>query len=254
MSQKYVYGQRLAKPNTRTTPPNTQSSAVFSKHTNILQLQRTIGNQAVNSLVNITPAQKKIQRTGYERLDGSSIITGDVQEGNNTITMTGSLRRDNENVDNIVAHLDYHPQQFPMSKVDDGFFSQFRNIDTLEITIVDASPRRRRIGQLLSYHLALVAQTQGIEYITAQNVTAAREPFYNPLGFRDAVDGPSWQGLKDEKQQIEDQIRLNPPNMPQLLSRHQEISQLLANNMIFIRTADLLQNAYDVFSAEWFRV
>ena len=223
---------------------------------NMLYLQRTIGNRAVTSLIKtIHSAPEAVQRVAYDRIDNTCILS-DVTETANKIAMTGKLRRDALNEDNIDAKLDYHSTTVPLSKVDDSaWFASSRSENVIEITVVKAQPLGKRIGYVLAYHLGLLAQTAGIKYIIAKNVTDARAPFYTPLGFRDALDEPLWANLVNEKNQIETTIRQNPavPNLAALLARKQAIVELMDKNTIFISTANMIQNAQNGFNGHWRR-
>lgn len=264
----YNHSERLSRrSSTKTTKPKVRESASVSEShfrsspmslsaADILYLQRMIGNHSVTSLMkSIHTAPKSVQRVAYNRNDGSCIFS-DVAESPNKIVMTGKLRRDAQNVDDINANLDYHEAAVPLSKVDDkSMFGSFRTENVIEITVVQSQPQGKRIGYVLAYHLGLIAQKQGIKYIIAKNVTAAREPFYAPLGFRDALDEPRWADLVDEKDEIETTIRQNPdvPNIDKLLARKQAIVTLMEKNMIFISTADMIQNAQDKMTGHWLR-
>jgi hypothetical protein len=220
----------------------------------ILYLQRTIGNQAVISLLkSARSAPASVQRLAYDRNDGTCIWS-DVAEAANKIVMTGKLRIDAEHEANIDAKLDFKVVEVPLSKVDDtAYFGKFRSEKVIEITIVDAKPQGKRIGYVLSYHLGLLAQTAGINYIIAKNVTDARDPFYTPLGFRDAKDEPRWADLVNEKDQIETTIRQNAavPNLMELLERKKQIVDLMEKNTIFISTANMIANAQARMNGHW---
>ncbi|MEH1940168.1 MAG: DUF4157 domain-containing protein [Nostoc sp.] len=207
----------------------------------------------VNQSTNLGGTPSLVQRVGYDRADGSC-ISSDVAVGANQITMTGNLRRDAITVDPIQAHLNFSRTSVPLAKVDNSALgAAYRKATVIEIKVVDASPRSKRIGQILAYHLGLLAQEENIKYIIARHVTDARAPFYTPLGFRDAMDEPQWADLVNEKNQIEDTIRANEmvPNLQQLLERQQEIVGLMEANTIFLSTANLIQNAHSAFSAQW---
>ncbi|MEH2240500.1 eCIS core domain-containing protein [Nostoc sp.] len=207
----------------------------------------------VNQSTDLGGTPSLVQRVGYDRADGSC-ISSDVAVGANQITMTGDLRRDAISVDPIQAHLDFTRTSVPLAKVDNSALgAAYRKATVIEIKVVDASPRSKRIGQILAYHLGLLAQQENIKYIIARHVTDARAPFYTPLAFRDAMDEPQWADLVNEKNQIENTIRANQmvPNLQQLLERQQEIVGLMEANTIFISTANLIQNAYGAFSAQW---
>jgi hypothetical protein len=269
MSQKHTERASSSQRSRTNTTPSTrrnagEQKAIFGNplHSslsqlsaaNILYLQRTIGNRAVTSLIkSIHAAPEAVQRVAYDRIDGSCIVS-DVAEGANQIVMTGKLRRDAVTVDDIDAKLDYHATTVPLSKVDNtAFMANYRTEDVIEITTVTATPLGKRIGYVLAYHLGLAAQAAGVKYIIAKNVTAARGPFYTPLGFRDAMDEPQWANLDNEKTQIETTIRQNvhAPNLDQLMARKQAIVELMANNTIFISTADMIQNGQTGFNAHW---
>jgi hypothetical protein len=265
--------------NQQSPSPHEPSSA-----SKILGLQQSIGNHAVTSRIHAmrstptsTPLQRtpttryvpvpqpagtgerpgKVQRVAYDRLDGMCIYSN-VTESPTQILMTGKLRTGPQTEDDINSHLDYKVANVPMAKVNpDAFGASFRSADVYEITTMDAIPRGKRIGQLMAYHLALLAQKAGINYIIAKNVTTARGPFYTPLGFRELVGDPLWSDLMNEVAQIENSIRTDPnADIPTLLERKEEITGqdgLMAKNTLFISTADLLQNSFQSFSAQWHR-
>ena len=256
-------------------------SSELSNPAAILRLQRMIGNRAVTARIrsqqsgaalqrtattrysqrqqptNAANRASLIQRVAYDRYDGTSIFS-DVAETAGKITMVGALRIDDQNQTDIDGKLSYKATDITLSKVDNNaFFGGSRTANTYEITTMDAAPRGKKIGQILTYHLGLVARQAGIKYIIAKNVTGARAPFYTPLGFRDTYGDPLFASLVQEVSQIENTIRTDPnADIPQLLERKEAITGeggLMAENTIFISTADLIQNSLTGFNAQWHR-
>lgn len=225
----------------------------------VLALQRQAGNAAVGQLVAAGrgkgTAGPTVQRVAYDLLDGNTIWST-FTSGATQISMTGSNRTGLQTVVPIAAKLDFYQADVPMTHVDPGaMFASRRTVTVLMFKTMDAAPRRRRIGQILTYELGRTALSRGIGYIIAGDVTAARNPFYLPLGFRDVRDGPLWTDLEGELQRLDAYIRLNPTaaDFTQKVLDRQAVVDLMAQNKIYIPAQTLVDNSLAAWSPHWRR-
>jgi hypothetical protein len=189
-----------------------------------------------------------LQRTAnYKTLLGTTSYAA-VDDGGNPITMTGSLHQNATTVVDIVGSLTYHAVEIPRAAVS---WLPFGTVNALEIGTVTANPQGRCIGQLLVWHLARLAQDAGIEYITAGNVTAARDKFYTPLGFVDFENAPSWKESVARKAQLEQQMAETAAPAPAIAQEYKKVVDAMKENKIFISVDVLEANAAQRWRQEW---
>jgi hypothetical protein len=239
----------------------------------LLSLQQTVGNEAVARLVQrlregsetrprdplrsslgvFTPMPRGVlQRVvNYDTLDGTTIFAT-VDDSANPITMTGALRVDEANEVAIKGSLTYREvADIPAAAVSDSIFARFGgDVRALDIKTITAVPQGRRIGHVLAWHLARLAGARGIGFVTAGDVSAARDPFYTPLGFVDFKNAPSWASLVRRKDELQQQMA-GAAITPAISSEYERVVALMAANKIFISTAELEANALRGWSQRW---
>ena len=193
-----------------------------------------------------------MQRASYDLLDNTTIVATTATTPTK-ITMTGSIYGGPMVQIPIDSSLEFKEATVPMTNVSTGAFAGWRSIKVLMFKVVTSNPQGKKIGQILTYHLGLEAQSRGIDYIVASDVTAAREPFYTPLGFKDVLDAPPWKTLDAEKTEIDGYLRDNPsaPDFGTKLLRRQAVVDMMAKNRIYISAADLVANSKLAWSRLW---
>ena len=185
-------------------------------------LQSRIGNQAVTQMVQrmqtsyvpvasaasarpapLTPAVA-IQRAAYginkgtkDIADGSRVT---IEEDKAEVTIASEAK-------GVSGMLEWTPKTVPENalKADGSAATRVRvwNIDGFE-----ADPKGHKLGQLMAYHMATMAEAAGITYIVAGKITtAAIEPFYIPLGFQEFIGGPSWNAFKQQQHGSDEEKR-----------------------------------------------
>ena len=195
-------------------------------------------------------------KSSYDLKDGSSIWT-EVEDGTNPMTVTGKLRVDEQNTLDVNGSLKYKASSVPKASVaGTSFLDKFKlttPMETvLEIKTVDAAPRGRKLGQLLTWHLGRLAASAGHKYVTARNVSDARGPFYTPLGFQDFLDQTSWADLTKRKTDIEAKLQA-PDVVPQQadVDEYKAVTEKMSQNAIFISSADLIRNSETKWKRLW---
>lgn len=128
--------------------------------------------------------------------------------------------------------------------------------DALRVHNLSASPRGMRLGQLLTYHHGLEAVGSNIPYVIAMNVTAARGPFYTPLGFTDYNASQPYQTLKGEAEAITAFIHKGGPfaydgHQQELIERLVAVRELMAESSMIIRASDLVANSKAKWQQVW---
>jgi hypothetical protein len=262
----------------RRLPEHRAGAPLAPAPTALLALQRLAGNQAVQRLLaegsaehhqSGVPAfversatssyvlprwadQLAVQALAYNRTDNRAIWTT-LDAAATKIKMDGKLRgQQADEVINVVATLDFKEKLVPLKNVTTGFASWFASDGTaraLDISTMDAKPGGHRIGQILTYHLGLIARQRGIGFVTAGNVSDARGPFYTPLGFRDFVGSRPWLELVRRKTDIEAAAHIAPT--AELLQEKASIIELMMDNKIYIPVDALIDNSAAKWREQW---
>ncbi|MBQ4863476.1 hypothetical protein J8L98_17480 [Pseudoalteromonas sp. MMG013] len=196
-----------------------------------------------------------VQRMGYEQKDGSTIYS-ELKEDDSVISFEGAIRDSEQQETAISARLAFNEMTIPLANVQAGLGfldRKFKSTTALNIQTLDATPRGRKIGQILTFHLAERAKNKGVPYVIAGGVSDARTPFYTPLGFKDMLNAPPWVDLVQEKAELENELRkeLSKKQSEPLLKRHQEISKLMESNRIYIAANDLSSNSKSKMDVVW---
>ena len=221
------------------------------------------------------PRAEPIQRVSYDSKTGEGRVEVTVEEGGeeDRVTLKGTL--DSKDVEGLVKLSEVDVAENEL--VEDGDAN--KTVKTMRVYGLRASPRRHRLGQLLTYHHALVAKGRGIAFVIAMDVSGAGGPFYYPLGFKDFLQAEeTWAELDEKNRRLLAKMErkntdLEDPELQTFLdqitpsgqtSREVIIEQFIqeaeeqsgvkkriAKVSMFIPTADLIENSLGMFSSRW---
>ncbi|MGP1386602.1 MAG: eCIS core domain-containing protein [Thainema sp.] len=125
--------------------------------------------------------------------------------------------------------------------------------DALRVANLTASPRGMRMGQLLTYEHGLEAKDRKKQYVIAMNVSDARGPFYEPLGFIDYNGSRPWKFLDEQRATLEDYIRNNPEaeDIGRAALILQDIKNEMRDSAMIIETKTLISKSKEQAEAIW---
>jgi hypothetical protein len=195
------------------------------------------------------------------RLSGSV----DVDENEANIDVTGKLTSEankdlpvSESVNISAYKVSKDRSQEPVRASDRLEITNFfEPPNALRVANLSARPRGIRLGQLLMYHHALMAQNQEKPYIIAVNVSDARGPVYEPLGFTDYNKSRPWNDLNAKKQSYDDRLRseegkqLSQKEVDAILEARQALVDELSRSSMIIDTNLLINNSRRSWELVW---
>lgn len=205
-----------------------------------------------------------IQAKPYRMLDTHPTSSGNV-EVNITqadITLGGSVTNRATNVTQPITgsvSLDEYKMDADRS-VQPQPVQQHEVPDAMRVHNINASPQKLRLGQLLTYHVGLEAQKRNIPYVIAMDVTSARGPFYEPLGFTDYNAQQPYAQLLAEKNSLNafilklsqrPELQNSEDQIQQLIERKVELTQLLSESNMVIPVETLIENSRTTFQQVW---
>jgi hypothetical protein len=136
----------------------------------------------------------------------------------------------------------------------DNFWSP---ADALRVKNLTADPRGMRLGQLLTLHHGQAAKKRGKEHVLAMNVSDARVPFYEPLGFTEYDASRPYAMLKRQKDGIDEFLRSpNAQHLPQKqlqehLQQRQALIDEMAESALIISSDALIANSAQAVRGMW---
>ncbi|MFE4107806.1 hypothetical protein [Almyronema epifaneia] len=200
-----------------------------------------------------------IQAKPYE-IVGSNPNRGKVEvtTGADKVTATGSITNKQTGAKTPVdGSVLLHEYKMPLNRALAPVPKVGMEIpDALRVHNLAANPRGLKLGQLLTYHHGLEAVSRNIPYVIAMNVTAARGPFYEPLGFTDYNASQPYQQLKDEADAIVAFIQKGGPfayegHQQELIERLVLVRNLMAESSMIISSSDLVANSKEKWEQVW---
>ncbi|HWQ48695.1 MAG TPA: DUF4157 domain-containing protein [Methanosarcina sp.] len=226
-----------------------------SKLRNIISPNNTI--QSIN-LENHSTQGETVQAKPYEIVENNpNRGKVEVTTSADKITVEGQITNKNTNISTPVeGDVMLHEYKTSLNRSVPPKPNDQGVPDALRVHNINAHPRKMNLGQLLTYHHGLVAISRNIPYVIAMDVTAAREPFYEPLGFIDYDSSQPYKTLKQQVEAIKEFLIKDGPfesdeQRQYLIEEKVRLTMLMANSSMIILSSDLVENSKKKWENVW---
>lgn len=186
-----------------------------------------------------------------------------VDIGMGEINMAGKLTKKDDNSDvDVKGSVMVEEYSFPAERNRMPVKSSKTQTATnaLRVHNLNADPRKVGLGQVLTYQHGLLAINKDLEYVIAMNVTGARGPFYEKMGFTDYNPNPEegYRALEKQKTGIDEFLR--KPNIEDLTDKDQfdefvrqknSLTEKMAESPMVIKAKTLIVNSENVWKNFW---